>query len=87
MQRQLAACVHIVPTESVYRWEGRLQQEQEYRLICKTTRARREALMRALLASHPYQLPALYAIQLAHVHGPYADWVGQGSRPGRRTRK
>ena len=33
---QLAACVSLVPIQSIYTWQGKLHQEQEWQLIIKT---------------------------------------------------
>ena len=38
VETRLAACVNIVPKiESVYRWEGKVEEGQEYLLLIKTT--------------------------------------------------
>ncbi len=39
VERKLAACVSLVPqVESVYEWEGRVEQSQEVLLMIKVTR-------------------------------------------------
>jgi periplasmic divalent cation tolerance protein len=75
VERRLAACAQIAAIESFYRWEGAVQNEPEFRLLLKTTAAGRAALEAALLAMHPYQLPALHATRLDHAHPAYAAWI------------
>ena len=85
VEQQLAACVQIESVESLYRWDGALQDHREWQLSCKTSAAHVEDLWQALLKMHPYAVPMLYALPVASVHLPYAQWVadatGGVSRP------
>lgn len=74
--KRLAACVHIEAIESVYRWQGTVQHDSEHRLSFKTTEAAAPALRALLLAMHPYDLPALYTLEVAEAEEAYAAWVG-----------
>jgi periplasmic divalent cation tolerance protein len=81
---RLAACVQVTTVESVYRWQGEVQHEPEWRLLFKTTEATEPALRSWLLAAHPYELPALYALDLTDPTPAFADWVAHstaGSAP------
>ncbi len=75
VERRLAACAQIEAIESVYRWDGALQQATEFRLLLKTTAAQYPAVEAAIRAMHPYTLPAIHALALEAVYPPYADWV------------
>jgi periplasmic divalent cation tolerance protein len=78
VRRKLAACVQIEAIESVYIWQGAVQQEPEFRLQCKTTGARCAAVHAVILELHPYDLPAIHSVVLADVHPPYAAWIEAG---------
>lgn len=80
VERGLAACVQLDAIDSVYRWQGALQQEREVRLLFKVAAAGYDALAQAVLELHPYELPALYALPVERAHAPYAQWVGEASR-------
>ena len=74
--RRVAACVNIVPgLTSVFRWKGKLERCPETLLIVKTTAARFEALRRAVLKLHPYDVPEIIALPVAAGHAPYCRWV------------
>ena len=73
--RSLAACVHLERIDSVYRWQGVVHSEAEVRLVFKTTEAAYPALERLLRSSHPYELPAIYAVPVEHADPAYAAWV------------
>ncbi len=75
VQANLAACVHIEPIASVYRWQGQVQHDREWRLSFKTTSARRDALVQALRAIHPYELPAFYSLDATPATPEWAQWV------------
>jgi periplasmic divalent cation tolerance protein len=73
---RLAACVQVEPVHSHYRWQGALQADAEWRLLCKTLPAAVPALLACLQAEHPYALPQLL-VQPQQSSVAYADWVRQ----------
>ena len=74
----LAACVNRVPgIRSTYRWQGAVTSDDEELLLIKTTAGRFDALKARLLELHPYELPELIAVPVAHGHPAYLDWVQQ----------
>lgn len=75
VQARHAACAQIQPIESVYRWQGAVQQESEWRVLFKTTAAAWPALQDALRQQHPYELPALCALPCSAALPAFADWV------------
>jgi periplasmic divalent cation tolerance protein len=79
VERGLAACAQISEIESFYRWDGRLQQERELRIVFKTTAERYAEVEAAIREMHPYQLPAIHAVALDHVYEPYAAWIATHS--------
>jgi periplasmic divalent cation tolerance protein len=71
-----AACVNIIPgLRSVYRWQGTLQEDNEYLLLIKTQAARVGPLTESILSLHPYELPEVIAVPVIGGHAPYLDWV------------
>jgi periplasmic divalent cation tolerance protein len=80
VERRLAACVQVGAIESVYRWQGAVQQEREWRLLAKTTADRRDAALSAWREAHPYDLPALWW-QPVDAEPRYAAWVADETRP------
>jgi periplasmic divalent cation tolerance protein len=82
VERGLAACVQINAIESLYRWQGEVQHAPEWRLLFKTTEAAAPALQAVVLELHPYELPAVYALDVAEASEPYRAWVEQSCRAG-----
>lgn len=81
--QRLAACVNILPgtVNSIYRWNGKTEQARETLLIIKTTARRFDALRRAILAWHPYQVPEIIALPITAGHPPYLAWVSRSVSP------
>ncbi|MCZ8235498.1 MAG: divalent-cation tolerance protein CutA [Inhella sp.] len=75
VEARLAACVQLHAIESIYRWQGAVQQEPEWRLLIKTTLEAWPALRAAVLARHPYDTPALLAWPAEHASDAFAAWV------------
>ncbi len=75
VRERLAACVQLSPIDSVYEWQGALQQEAEVRLLLKTTAGRYPALAQRLRQLHPYELPAIFALPVAEAASDYIAWV------------
>jgi periplasmic divalent cation tolerance protein len=76
VDERLAACVNVLPAmDSVYRWEGAVEQAREHQLIVKTTAARVEALKARLTALHPYDVPELLVLPLSDGAASYLNWI------------
>ncbi len=78
VDERLAACVNrLLGVTSVYRWQGRTQEDAEILLLMKTTRARLPALRDRLAALHPYAVPELIAVPVTDGLPAYLDWLRQ----------
>lgn len=73
---RLAACVNVLaPCRSIYRWQGAIESAPEVPLLIKSTTARYAALEAAIRARHPYELPEIVAVPIAHGLPEYLAWV------------
>ena len=81
VERRLAACVQLSEIESVYRWQGSIQQDREIRVLCKTTGERYAAVEAAIRELHPYELPAIHAVALDQVERAYGAWIAEEISP------
>jgi periplasmic divalent cation tolerance protein len=72
----LAACVQVqTGVQSIYRWEGRVCEEQEVVLVAKTTAEQWSAISAFIKQNHPYDVPEIIAQPITHSHTDYARWV------------
>jgi len=78
VERRLAACVNIVPRiESVYRWEGKVEEAQEYLLLIKTTEEAFPRLRDAIQELHSYDIPECIALPIENGSVPYLSWINE----------
>jgi periplasmic divalent cation tolerance protein len=76
----LAACAQIDgPIISHYRWQGRPERAEEFRLTFKCTAARLADLEAHVLAHHPYDTPEWLAIAAERVGEKYLSWAEANS--------
>ena len=75
VEERLAACVNIIPIDSVYPWDGSVQEDSERLLVIKTTRERLAGLETRLHELHPYDVPEFVAVRTEYVADAYKAWL------------
>ena len=76
LERRIIACGTIMPAaRSLYRWEGKIADEQETVVLLKTRSARIETLQVAFGELHPYKVPELLALPVASGADKYLAWI------------
>lgn len=78
VEKHLAACVNIVThaIESIYTWEGKLEDSSEYLLIVKTTKERLAELEKEVLNLHSYDTPEFVVLPIVSGSEAYLSWLG-----------
>jgi periplasmic divalent cation tolerance protein len=72
-----AACVQIDgPIRSVYQWKGKIEADDEFRLLVKTSSQALDGCVTALQKQHPYDLPEIIVLN-ADASTAYASWVSE----------
>ena len=71
---KLAACVDIKRINSVFRWDGEIQNIAEWEIQMKTTESKRSELITRIKSEHSYDLPQIiwWTVQSSK---EYYDWV------------
>jgi periplasmic divalent cation tolerance protein len=77
VEEKLAACGNIVPAvESIFRWEGKVENASEAMAILKTDYGHFHALQTRLTELHPYDVPECLALRIADGPAKYLRWLG-----------
>ncbi len=75
-EEKLCACVSIVPgIRSIYRWEGKIQDEQEVMMVAKTASSMAPALVAKVKEMHSYRVPEVVCLPVETGNGDYLDWI------------
>ncbi len=78
VEERLAACVNrIARVQSVYRWEGKVEQSEEELLVIKTRRELFAALEKRVLELHSYAVPEVIALPVLAGSEAYLRWLGE----------
>jgi len=76
LKNKLVACINIIPQiQSLYYWEGKLTESQEYLLIGKTLKQRYPQLEHHLKTQHPYDCPEILCLPVTQGSAAYLAWV------------
>lgn len=86
VRERLVACVSVLPPmQSVYRWQGTVEEAAERQLIMKTAVDRIDALKGRIATLHPYAVPEILVIDVGDGGQPYLEWLLASTRAGDET--
>jgi periplasmic divalent cation tolerance protein len=76
VEARLAACALLAPgAESIYWWEGKVNNAEEVVGQLKTTGDKLPELIAALKERHSYEVPEIVALPVEAGLPQYLDWV------------
>jgi periplasmic divalent cation tolerance protein len=82
VEQRLAGCVQIVgPVRSVYRWQGAVEQGDEWLCLAKTSRDAYAEVEAAIRELHSYECPEVIATPIVAGSEAYLDWLGDSVGP------
>jgi periplasmic divalent cation tolerance protein len=81
VEAKLAACASITPMTSVYTWEFKLCQTQEWQLLIKTKRSCFDALRQRVAQLHSYDVPEIIATPIEAGSPAYLSWIDDNVHP------
>ncbi len=76
VESRLAACVNVIGgVRSVYRWQGRVEQDDEVLLLIKSSEKVLAAVRRLIQELSDYELPEVLAVPVKDGSSAYLDWL------------
>ncbi len=76
VEARLAACVNILgPVRSIYRWEGKLNDDKEVLLLIKTSRSLFDQVRHAVEKAHSYEVPEVICLPIIDGAPNYLNWL------------
>ncbi|MEM6827370.1 MAG: divalent-cation tolerance protein CutA [Pseudomonadota bacterium] len=78
LDEKLIACANILgPMESIFVWNGKLDQSFEVGVIFKTTQSKVDLAIQRLGELHPYETPAIVGSVCNEAHPDTLEWLAQ----------
>jgi len=78
---RLAACGQIsAPIRSIYRWQGRVENDAEARVALHTRASLVPAVVARVRELHPYEVPCVLALPVLGGNPDYLEWVHRETR-------
>lgn len=72
----LVACANVLPrVRSIFRWEGKVMEEQESLIVLKTRSGLFTELATAIKNVHSYSVPEIIAIPIVKGSAEYLSWI------------
>lgn len=78
LEEKKVGCANILPAmESLYWWQGRIEQSAESVLILKTAAYEnaQEIIARRLEELHPYEIPCIMTLPVLGINESYKNWL------------
>lgn len=73
---KLVACVQIIPSiTSIYIWENKLEESEEFLLFMKTKSSNFEQIAEKIKQMHTYETPEIIATAIINLSNDYAEWL------------
>ncbi len=81
VKTRLAACVNIIDNmNSMYWWEGKIQDDQEVILIAKTKQSLVKKLIKKVKSMHGYSTPCIISLPILDGNKAYLDWLNKETK-------
>jgi periplasmic divalent cation tolerance protein len=78
VENKLAACVNIVKNmRSIYRWQGKVEDEAEVLMIVKTRKKHFASIRDMVKQLHSYSVPEIIALPVVAGSEDYLAWLGE----------
>ncbi len=75
VKSKIAACVNVTKISSVYSWQGKIENADEYLAVFKTTQKNKKKLKAEIKNTHPYKVPEIAELNVTDINKPYLQWL------------
>ncbi len=80
LEKELAACIQINPIESIYRWKGEIECEEEFRLTIKSKVAHYDEIEKMIKENHSYEVPQIVMTLIDKGSDEYLNWIDENTK-------
>lgn len=76
---RLAACVNYFPIQSIFRWEGSIEESEETALIAKTRAELVEKVIQRVKELHSYEVPCTVSWIIENGNQDFLAWITEST--------
>lgn len=76
VETKIAACVNIIQNIiSIYRWKGKIEEDNEHLLLIKTTEENSSKIIQKVKEIHSYTEPECIGLKIEKGSETYLNWI------------
>ena len=76
LEKRLIACASILPqAESLFRWDGKVEEAREAKVLLKTRKGLFEQVAEVIRKLGSYETPEIVEIEAGRANPAYLEWV------------
>jgi periplasmic divalent cation tolerance protein len=75
LDQRLIACASFHEVQSLYRWEGKIEEATEIKVFLKTQPLHFSRIEQYIQTHSSYAVSEIAQVEATHVHAPYLAWV------------
>jgi periplasmic divalent cation tolerance protein len=79
VSKKLCACASLTKVRSIYYWNNKLEDQEEFIVFFKTTKLCAKRLKDEIKKLHPYEVPEILELKMDDVSKDYLSWLVQGT--------
>ncbi len=79
VKSKIAACVNITKVSSIYSWQGKIENADEYLAVFKTTQKNKTKLKAEIKKTHPYKVPEIAELSVTGINKSYLQWLADST--------
>jgi periplasmic divalent cation tolerance protein len=79
INKKLCACINLTKVRSFYNWKNKLEDQEEYLVLFKSTTSTVEELKSNIKQAHPYEVPEIVEIRMNKVSKSYLSWLAEST--------
>jgi periplasmic divalent cation tolerance protein len=77
IQENYAACANIFPITSIFKWNGKIEETNEFGMILKTRSEHLRIIELIVKEIHSYEVPCIVSFNIDDGSAEYLKWINE----------
>lgn len=77
IEKKVAACIDMWPMQSMYMWEGKLEDREETMLLITTLESKLQDVQDHIAENHTYSVPLIAGVDVRRINHDYKEWMSK----------